>query len=484
MIRHKTFPFKSAITAFVALAILAGSGCKKLVEVDPPVDKITESNVYKSDATAISVLTGIYKQLSSSGMLAQEFTVNTLALRAGLSADELTLWNGVNDRSLNAYYKNELSLTNAGGGFWFSSYNLIYTCNSAIEGLTSPQAINITKGVKQQLLGEAKFMRALFYFYLINFYGDVPLITATDYKTNAVLPRTSKDKVYQLIISDLEESIGLLSADYLDGTLVNPTTERTRPTKWAAEALLARVYLYTTDWVKAEQHASSVISNSTLFSLTNLNDVFVMNSLEAIWQLQPVSNGPTNTTDGYCFILPPEGPNDTRNPVFLSNSLLTKFENGDARRNLWIDSVETDNGTYRYPFKYKVNKLRADVTEYQMMFRLAELYLIRAEAKVQLQELTQGKSDLDIIRSRAELSPTSASSKEELVAAIEHERQVELFTESGHRWLDLKRTGKINDVMKIASAEKASTWSPYQQLYPLPPGEIINNGNLVQNPGY
>ncbi len=119
-----------------------------------------------------------------------------------------------------------------------------------------------------------------------------------------------------------------------------------------------------------------------------------------------------------------------------------------------------------------------------MVLRLAEQYLIRAEARAETGDLTGALDDLNVIRSRAGLANSTASTQEEILAAILHERQTELFTEWGHRWLDLKRTGNVDDVMPTVAAEKGGSWETTDQFYPVPLSEIDRNPNLTQTPGY
>src|SRR5207249_4277128 len=128
------------------------------------------ASVYSSDATAAAVLTGLYTNLSTTGYLS--FGFRSLSTYAGLSADEFSLWSGVNNASQVAYYRNSLSSTTYGFEFWTFIYPYIFTCNSAIQGLSV--STTLIPAVQQQLLGESKFMRAYFYFYLVNLFGDVP----------------------------------------------------------------------------------------------------------------------------------------------------------------------------------------------------------------------------------------------------------------------------------------------------------------------
>ena len=474
----------------IVFFVLFQISCRKLVEVDAPVTSLNANNVYTNNTTAVAVLTGVYINMSSPSSLSNG-TLSAISVYTGASSDELGIYGGTSNgnSTLVQFYSN--ALTNASNEtYWENIYSYLETVNSALEGLSASSSL--TPEVKQQLVGEAKFLRAFFNFYLVTLYGDVPLVTSSNYEVNALLPRAPKVQVWRQIISDLTDAKSLLNANFLDPTLENLTDERVRPTKWAATALLARAYLYTSNYDSAAMQATEVINNAGLFSLDTLNGVFLKNSTEAIWQLQPVNIG-WNTQDAQVFILPvPAGPTDPgdQNPVYLSSYLLNSFEPGDQRRLNWVDSIVVSGITYYYSYKYKSATSNAPVTEYTMVLRLAELYLIRAEAEAQLNDLSDATSDLNMIRSRAYLPNIASiisSSQASLLVAIQHERQVELFTEWGHRWLDLKRTGTVNSVMGspggVCSA-KGGIWKSDWQLYPIPLYELQQDANLTQNLGY
>jgi len=326
------------------------------------------------------------------------------------------------------------------------------------------------------------------YFTLINLYGNVPLVTSSNYTINAGLAASSQDSAYHQIISDLVQAKGLLCDGYVGPDALTSTAERLRPNKWAAMALLSRTYLYHKNYDSAELEASAVINNTSLFDTTSLNNVFLRNSPEAIWQLQPVNLG-MNTNDAWIFILPPSGPTSASNvhPVYLSSNIVESFEAGDQRRVSWIDSVNVNGTIYYFPYKYKSATLNAPVTEYEMVLRVGEQYLIRAEARAMQGNISGGKRDLNIIRARAGLPGTPANDQSSLINAIEHEREVELFTEWGQRWLDLKRLGLINAVMGMPGnvcGQKGGTWSPNWQWYPIPGYDLLLDPKLQQNAGY
>lgn len=480
-------------TALSTVLLFEFSSCDKLVEVPPPATSLTSENVYKNDNTAASVLTGIYTEISSSSV-SYGASINSLSLIAGLSSDELVLYGGAANANvtLTQYYLNKVNPGNAISptvSIWASIYKDLYTVNLALERLQA--STELTPAVKQQLTGEAKFLRGFFYFYLVNLYGDLPLPLSSDYRLNQNLSRSSQDIVYDQIINDLKDAETLLNNHFVSADAKSSTSERTRPTSWAAEALLARTYLFKKDWVNAEKEATNVINNTALFSLDSLNGVFLKNSMESIWQLQPVNSG-WNTEDAKVFILPISGPtsNSTSGgyPVYLSDRVYKAFEADDQRRTKWVNSVTVTtsamSATYRYAVKYKSASLNAPVTEYLTVLRLAELYLIRAESRAQQGKVSEAEADLNMIRSRAGLSPFDTTDKQLLLTTIYHERQVELFAEWGHRWLDLKRTGKVDDVMSSVAVEKGITWSSNWQWYPVPLFDIIQNPNLIQNAGY
>jgi starch-binding outer membrane protein, SusD/RagB family len=468
--------------------LLFQTSCTKWTEVDSPPTSLTSDNVYQNDATANAVLIGLYASLSSVSPLRVQ-TFNSISIANALSADELTLHGGASNVNTNlvAFYLNKLTSgtpTTSLQSIWNDTYSKIYAVNVALEKLEN--STGLTSIVKQQLTGEAKFLRGLFYFYLVNLYGDVPLVISSDYRENSQLSRSPKSKVYDQILSDLTDAQNLLSENFVGANAKGTSNERIRPSKHAATALLARSYLFIGNWSKAEEQASLVINNSAKFKLDSLNSVFLKNSNEAIWQMQPVNTG-WNTEEGKAYILPATGPTSSvveGFPVYLSSQLVNAFEGNDQRKSKWMGSVSAGSTTYNYAYKYKSATLNAPVTEYQMILRLGEQYLVRAEARAQQDNIAGAKSDLNMIRTRAGLAGTTATDKASILLAIQRERQVELFTEWGHRWLDLKRTNKVDEIMGAVTPLKGSTWNGNWQWYPIPLYEIIQNGNLEQNQGY
>lgn len=474
-----------------AWTMILTAGCKKLVDVPAPVTSINSANVFSTDATAIAALTGIYTQISQGSFNIGSIPSSSLYL--GLAADELTLNNGTASITPNLFYQNRLTNATPGGGdfLWNNYYSAIYTANASIAGIGGSNTL--TPAVAQELLGEAYFIRAFSYFYLTNLYGDVPIPLTTDYSQTALLSRTAQKQVYQQIIADLLQAQKLLPTTYVDGTVLKTSSDRTRPNHWTATALLARTYMYSGDNADAITQATSIINNTGLFGLSALKNTFLRASLgnnEAIWQLQSVytGSGTYNTPDALFFVLPATGPSTiTTNFAYLSPFMLSSFEAGDQRYANWVNSVTVGGTTYYYPYKYKVNSPTATATEWEVVFRLAEQYLIRAEAEIGTNPV-QSVADLNVIRARAGLpNYAGASDAASLQKAVLHERQVEFFTEWGHRWLDLKRTGTVNSVMGSPGnvcAAKGGSWNSNLQLLPIPLPELQHDPNLTQNQGY
>jgi hypothetical protein len=455
----------------IAVIITASlfSSCKKFVEIPPPPNELVSSQVFADSADATSAVLDLYISIMSSvtspGPLNGDVTIY-----AGLYSDELVSTTGNTD-DMNFYINSIPSDSYLIELLWSQFYSYIYKANACIEGLSASGTISTQ--AKNQLLGEAKIVRSLVYLNFVNLYGAVPLITTTAYSTNAVLPRTSTDSVYTQIISDLESAQNLMSETY-------PSTGRVRPNSFTATALLARVFLYRQEWDSAEAASSRVI-NSGIYALEqNLNNVFLAGSNEAIWQIQPIQQG-YETAEGIIFV-----PTDTTvvPNYYLNSPLLSAFEAGDQRRIDWLDSNEISGIAYYYPFKYKLGNdgLSTPLEDY-MICRLAEMYLIRSEARAEQSE-ANSISDLNTVRNRAGLSSLNLTVKSDLLNAIYHERQIELFCEEGHRWYDLKRIGLANTYMPTIDSLKGGAWSSNDLLWPIPLTELQDNRMLTQNPGY
>ncbi len=449
------------VTGIFALGSL--NSCKKLLVENPSTTKILTSTVFTDSLTVQASLAGMYNTMSYSA------TYNFfVAVLPGFSVDEL---NYVQGSSYNQYINNTIP-TNDGNveSLWSSSYNIIYQANAIIGGVGNSSSISAK--FKSQALGEALFVRAFCYFYLTNLFGDVPLITGTDLGTNETIARTPAATVYAQIISDLKLAQSYLPADYS----VSGGTARTRANKFAATALLARVYLYQSDWVNAEAQSTTVINSSLYVPASDLTTVFTPTSEEAILQFYNEAGGYTQ----FAYNIVPSAVTPVPSYV-LTTQQVAAFPAGDKRQATWTKTILYNNITYSYPYKYK--SVSSANLEYYTVLRIAEQYLIRAEARAEQNNTSGAIADLNVIRNPTRVGLpmySGATDQASVLTAIMKERQLELFAEWGHRWFDLKRTNTANAVL---GAEKP-TWTATSVLYPIPVTEITNNPKLVQNPGY
>jgi hypothetical protein len=446
--------------------------CEDFVDLDAPDHKIVSEVVFANDETAISAMTGIYNQL----FIAQfsRGWMDSVTVLTGLASDELhNIW--TTNLGYMEFEQNEILPTNSNNlALWSSAYNIVYMANALLEGLENSG--QITDGVRYRLEGEAKFVRAFSYFYLVNLYGDVPLLLTTDYRTNARTSRNSVEEVYQQLLIDLEDAMNLLDDSYTDG-------ERTHANRFAATGMLARVNLYLENWEQAENLSSEVLARTDTYQLPeDLDQVFLANSREAIWQISPIGRGSssTQTNEGNVFIIDPVF-SDFAN-LKLSGDLVGALEPEDQRLLHWVGFHE-GSGAY-YALKYKIWISTASITEYSMVLRLAEQYLIRAESRARQGNLLGAMADVDVIRKRAGLEALADTDpgmgKDALLQMIYTERKKELFTEWGHRWFDLKRNGQIDGEL----GPNKVLWDDTDILFPIPEEERMKNLNLGQNPGY
>jgi hypothetical protein len=443
--------------------------CNDFLNADPDRSQIVTKEIFNNEVTATAAVTGMYSNISA-GIV---FTGGPPSIHGLTSFASNEIENFGTDLDLLGFAHHELNARNSYlETVWSFLYNIIYDANDIIEGIHSSSALS--DRTASQLEGEALFMRAFMYFYLVNLFGDVPLALDTDYKKNKARSRSLKDDVYESIESDLQRAQALLTDSYI-------AENKGRPNRAAATALLARVYLYRSSYAKAEEQATAIIESNGFQFTSDIKNTYLLGSSETIWQLLPVQPS-YNTIEGNYFILT-TAPNSTNSKSFLSESLVGHFEVGDLRSSNWVNSISTGSRSFYYPYKYKQKNIAsgASYSEASVVFRLAEIYLIRAEARAQVGKITGANSalsDLNLVRKRAGLNGKTINDKQALMLAIEDERWSEFFTEYGHRWFDLKRTGRAIEVL-------GNGITPEDLLWPIPSAEFVKNPNLgKQNPGY
>jgi starch-binding outer membrane protein, SusD/RagB family len=441
--------------------------CEEFITVAPPTNQLITATVFEDELTAKAALLGIYAKMGLSGGPVAG-SIGGISNLSALSADELKIVKP--SELLSQFYNNSILSTNSyTTGIWNPYYEYIFYCNSLIEGLN--KSTKLSTPLKQQLKGEALFIRAFCHFYLVNLYGRIPYISSTDYESNTNAKKREVAETYNLIVDDLRLAKDLLPLDY-----VFSEEKRTRVNSFAASALLARVYLLMKNNAESEAEASRVIDNP-LFSLEDIDNVFLITSRESIWQLGNRDNL-KYTNDGALF-----AGTTSKFDQSLTDDLIASFEVSDLRRSNWVQDLMLNGNPVYAPHKYKDNTTASVLNEKYAVLRLAEQFLIRAEARARqgnIVGLNSAASDLNIIRDRAGLGPLPTMDQDETLDAILLERNHELFTEMGTRWIDLKRLDLADEVL----SQLKTDWEITDVLYPIPFQETLVNKNLIQNDGY
>lgn len=444
------------------------SSCGRWVEVEVPKSQLLGSELYKQKQTAQAALAGLYAHIRDQGYVSGNSFYNG-AIPIGWYSDEIVYPRGAGNDEYLLYHNMLTPSTLKIKDLWTISYKSIYLANGIIEG--AKNSLGLSEADVAPFLGEALFIRGLMHFYLTNTYGDIPYVRTTDYRENMRIGKKSLTDVLAEVIRDLSDAEGYLSETY-------PSTERIRVNKSVVHALMARVYLYQKDWTNAALFATKIIDQTSLYQLEDLDQVFLKGSREAIWQLKPAEEGYA-TKEGASYIL---NNNPNRSGFTLQDTFVEAHEIDDQRKDKWLGTFIDGQESWPFTFKYKQRLSTTGVTtEYSVILRLAEQFLIRAEAFAHLDRIDEGTEDLNRVRNRAGLGNLSDLDKASLLDAVLQERRIELFMEYGHRWFDLKRTGLAEQYLKPIK----ENWSSKQLLWPIPQSEIEANSNLEpQNPDY
>ena len=454
--------FKLYMTLWLPITV----GCTDFVEMELPPSQLTGEAVFNDPATATAALANIYASLRDRTLITggSRGIGNILAHYA----DELDYY-GSETASLHDFTVHSVLATNSEvATLWNDSYNLIYACNSILEGLD--ERMSLPGGHRAQIKGEALFLRGFIHFYLSQLFGDIPYVTRTDHMVNATIGKLGASGIHEHLVRDLEESMELLPIEYV-------AADRVRANRFVAMALLARIQLYFGYWEDALSATDVVLGATGQYVWEeDLGNVFLKGSKGILWQLSPGTPG-NNTLEALTFMFE-QGP-----PTMgaLSQSLMDGFAINDQRAVQWTKSVTDGTDIWYHPYKYRARGPSGSSVEHSVVLRLGELYLIRAEARMQLGDLEGAMADLNKIRGRAGLPDLAGLNGEELETALLRERRYELFTEFGHRWFDLKRFQKAGEVL----GPLKPNWQESHLLFPIPQSELLANPDLrPQNDGY
>jgi hypothetical protein len=447
------------------LSTMMVTSCKKFVEIDPPINAFNANTAYDTDDLVKSNIAGLH---SYNFIVGSGYYDTDSHLFPGMSADEISYYTTLHDEFLENNIQ-DANVTNR--AMWTAPYKTIYQSNLMLTALE--KATKISAPVKAEAFATAKFFRGLAHLNLVSIYGDVPLILTSDVKTTTNLPRTAKAEVYKQIIADLLDAKASFKGINKTNLYANEKS---------TTAILARAYLYDKQWQKAADAASELISGPLKgnLALEEVGKMFQRVSKETILAIS--SEGSNKTSVNYTYAGQLYIPT-VRTIYNITPSLYNAFEVGDLRKANWIGTFNGTVGTTYYPLKYKLRGTPTNtaLAEDQVLIRLSEMVLTRAEALAQLDKTSEAMDDVNAIRVRAGLTALPKTlAKADVLLAVEKERRLELFSE-GHRWIDLVRTGRADAVL---GALKGAKWKSYAQLYPVPAKEIELNPNLIQNPGY
>ncbi|MEM6844616.1 MAG: RagB/SusD family nutrient uptake outer membrane protein [Bacteroidota bacterium] len=394
-----------------------------------------------------------------------------------------------------------------GGGApltWQDLYRIILNSNIILENIEGNEAIR--EEDRNQYVGETLFMRAYAYYHLTNLWGDVPY-----YRENLPLEeirqlgRTDKTQIRDEALTDLQRAQNLLPSSYSD-------SELSRVTKWTAATVMVKICLIQQKWQEARDKAVEVIDNSPHRLLENYADVFDPNNEyndEIIWTMDLVKDINSDSwPDQFTPRIRDEPKNledrpalsaalSERNEGFTGFGLavplpdfVNEFPMDDLRRS---SNIVTEYLGFELNFPYmpkrwnldQINSPRGNHGDNQIIFRLADVYLMAAEAENELNGPGNAYQYINAVRERAfePDRPFSGLSQQEFREVIYDERRWELGGE-GHRRMDLIRWGILMDVVKSTEYRvynPAENIQPYHVLLPIPVEELRLNPALLES---
>ena len=453
---------KIYIICFLGVLFLAS--CENMIEVDDPTNQLGTPQVFEDTRTANAALTGLYASLRDRSVITGGSYIGIGPLAASY-ADDLDCYyydqNGVVDISRNLQQETNATIES----IWKTTYQQIYYANAIIYGVQ--QSITLSDEDKNRLRGEAILLRSLLYYYLQQLFGDIPYTTSLDYEYNRSLDKTEALAVLDQLVTDLTDVVAFLEDDYRN-------SERIYPNRKVAELLLARIYLIQEEWILAEETASDILQSPLYEFQNDIQEVFHKSGTHILWQLKPKNNGDAISEATFYYFT-----DAAPNSYALTDDLVNTFTDDDLRKQFWMTQVSFNDEFWYRADKYK-NLAGTNTNEYSVVFRLAEVYFIMAEALAKQNRYDEALLYLNATRERAGLPAFTSLSDDDFIAELLAEKRREFFTEFGHRFFDLKRLGQLDELL----ATKPN-WEDYKSVWPLPQSEMLLNTNLnPQNSNY
>ncbi|HHV84887.1 MAG TPA: RagB/SusD family nutrient uptake outer membrane protein [Petrimonas sp.] len=456
---------KKNIYLFFLLGMLFLTACENLVEVGYPTNQLGTVQVFEDVQTANAALASLYAKLRDNSVLSGGSYVGAGPM-LGFYTDELDLYRagGESQDPLDIYLIQQQATNTIVKNIWTASYQQIYYANSIIYGAEQSTALSDTD--KNRIRGEAILIRSLVYFYLQQLFDDIPYTISLDYEYNRTIGKTDAAALLEQLAFDVTEAAGLLEDDYRDA-------ERIYPNRKVAQLVLAKIYLTERNYKQAEQMARAILQSSLYEFEEDINEVFHKSGKHILWQIRPqISGDATKEASFYYFI------NAAPRVCALSQNLVNAFADDDLRKQEWMAQVTFNGNSWYRAYKYK--NISNNTNEYSIACRLEEAYFIMAEALVKQNRFDEALPYLNVTRERAGLTAFSSLSGEAFTDELLAEKRREFFTEFGHRFLDLKRWGRLNELKTLKP-----NWEDYKHVWPLPQSELLLNPNLnPQNKGY
>lgn len=443
--------------------LLLLTACDKLVEVDYPANQVGTEQVFEDLQTANAALSGLYAGLRDESVVTGAGYYSAATLLASYS-DELDYYN--NSQGLMDIYQNQQLETNSIIlSIWKTAYRQVYNANSVIYGAEHSKTLSETD--KNYIVGEAIFIRSLLFFYLQQIFGDIPYTISLDYVSNSTIGKTWAETVLDNLVADLTRAISLLDDEYRN-------EERIYPNRKAAQLLLAHIYLMQEEWLLAQSMAETILESPMYVFQTDINEVFHSSGTHILWQIKPENSGDAVNEAAFYYFS-----GTTPKSYALTDDLVNTFTDDDLRKQLWMVEETFNGNTWYRPCKYK-NTSGTNYSEYSIVLRLEEAYFIKAEALARQERFDDALTYLNATRERAGLTALTSLSGEEFFTALLEEKRREFFCEFGLRFFDLKRFGRLNELVALKP-----NWEDYMNVWPLPQSELLLNPNMSpQNTGY
>jgi len=481
-------------------------GCSDDFLDKAPLDSINTSNYPQTAEDVVTVVNAAYQPLQwpklyNMRMWTTDIIAGNSNVGAGGGSDGIETVNEANFTT---------TTDNAGVlDLYRGPWPGILRCNIV---LTKVPPLAIDENIKNRSLGEAYFLRAHYYFILVRFFGDIPLITEPQNPDDNLYPsRTDKNLIYDLIISDLKNAIELLpSRSSYSGSDIG------RASKGSAEGMLAKVYLTLENWEDVVNLCDSVTALGYVLNADyagNFNPL-TNNTIESLFEVQYEADGGydfwsnENQSSWASAFMGPRGSGMVAGAYGWNQpteEFVSSYEDGDLRKDVTIlyEGCPTFDGlTYDKSYSltgYNVRKflvplsMASSYDNSPMNFpvmRYAEVLLMKAEALNELGRSseaqlpsTDGNSTLNKVRARAGLGDITTLSKDDLRKTILKERRMELAFE-GQRWFDLIRVDGGQYGLNFLYSIGKTNASTKHLLFPIPQKERDTNPNLTQNTGY